>query len=129
MFHSFGLTVGTILPLVYAVPVYLYPSPLHYNAVPEAIYASNTTIIFGTDTFLNGYARSAHPYDFRSIRYCFASTEPLKAATREIMMNKLGIRILEGYGVTETSPILAINTPMYNKWAVLGNLCQTLKHA
>ncbi|EJF91092.1 acyl-[ACP]--phospholipid O-acyltransferase [Bartonella tamiae] len=122
MFHSFGLTAGTILPLIYGVPIYFYPSPLHYRVVPEAIYSSNATIIFGTDTFLNGYGRNAHPYDLRSIRYCFAGAEPVKASTREMMMNKFGIRILEGYGVTETSPVLAINTPMYNKAGSVGKL-------
>lgn len=122
MFHSFGLTAATVLPLVYGVPVYFYPSPLHYRVVPEAIYSSNATIIFGTDTFLNGYGRNAHPYDLRSIRYCFAGAEPVKAATREMMMNKFGIRILEGYGVTEASPVLALNTPMYNKVGSVGKL-------
>lgn len=122
MFHSFGLTAATILPLVYGVPVYFYPSPLHYRVVPEAIYSSNATIIFGTDTFLNGYGRNAHAYDLRSIRYCFAGAEPVKAATREMMMNKFGIRILEGYGVTEAAPVIALNTPMYNKLGSVGKL-------
>ncbi|WP_348526503.1 AMP-binding protein, partial [Mesorhizobium sp.] len=72
IFHSFGMTAGTVLPLISGVPVYFYPSPLHYRIVPELIYGSNATIIFGTDTFLAGYARTAHPYDFRSVRYCFA---------------------------------------------------------
>ncbi|UXN06727.1 acyl-[ACP]--phospholipid O-acyltransferase [Bartonella sp. HY761] len=122
MFHSFGLTAGTVLPLTSGVPVYFYPSPLHYRIIPEAIYSSNATIIFGTDTFLNGYGRNAHPYDFRSIRYCFAGAEPVKSTTREMMMNKFGIRVLEGYGVTETSPVLALNTPMYNKPGTVGKL-------
>ena len=122
LFHSFGLTAGTILPLASGVPVYLYPSPLHYRIVPEAIYSSNATIIFGTDTFLSGYARTAHPYDFRSIRYCFAGAEPVKRSTRETYMEKFGIRILEGYGVTEAAPVIALNTPMYNQPGSVGKM-------
>ncbi|QND46437.1 acyl-[ACP]--phospholipid O-acyltransferase (plasmid) [Rhizobium lusitanum] len=122
IFHSFGLTAGTVLPLVSGVPVYFYPSPLHYRIVPELIYVSNATIIFGTDTFLNGYARTAHPYDFRSIRYIFSGAEPVKPSTREIYMEKFGLRILEGYGVTETSPVISLNTPMYNRSGTVGKI-------
>ncbi len=122
IFHSFGLTVGVVLPLCSGVPIYLYPSPLHYRNVPELIYGVNATIVFGTDTFLNGYARAAHAYDFRSVRYIMAGAEPVKDSTRMIYMEKFGVRILEGYGVTETAPALALNTPMFNKFGTVGRI-------
>src|ERR1700722_15622230 len=78
--------------------------------------------MLGNDTFLAGYASSSHAYEFRSLRYILAGDERVKVSTRRVYMEKFGLRILEGYGVTETSPVLALNTPMFNKFGSVGRL-------
>ena len=120
MFHAFGLTAGTLLPLLHGLEVYLYPSPLHYKIIPEIAYDRNITILLGTPTFLYGYARYAHHYDFYSMRLVLAGGEKLKDEVRQIWQEKFGIRVYEGYGATEAGPVLSLNTPLFNRIGTAG---------
>jgi acyl-[acyl-carrier-protein]-phospholipid O-acyltransferase/long-chain-fatty-acid--[acyl-carrier-protein] ligase len=122
MFHSFGLTGATLLPIFAGVKTFLYPSPLHYRVVPELAYFTDATISFGTDTFLTGWARYANAYDFRTMRMIFAGGEKLRDETRRLYADRFGVRLLEGYGVTETGPVLAVNTPKHNRPGSVGRL-------
>ena len=128
MFHSFGLTIGTLLPLLVGSRVFLYPSPLHYRIIAELIYELGATIIFGTDTFFRGYGRIAHPYDFYNVRFMYAGAEAVKLDTRNLFMEHMGVRIMEGYGVTECAPFVAANNHIHNRFGSIGKIVPGIKY-
>lgn len=127
-FHSFGLTAGMLWPILKGARVFLYPSPLHYAVVPEMVYQTNARFIFGTDTFFSGYARKADPYDFYSIRAMVAGAERLRPETRQLYADKFHVPIYEGYGVTETSPVISVNIPLAFKNGSAGQLIPGLEY-
>jgi len=120
VFHSFGLTGGTILPLISGVRLFLYPSPLHYKIIPDIARKIRPTVMFGTDTFLAAYAKTAKDGDFSSLRFVVAGAEAVKPETRQTWRERFGAEIVEGYGLTEAAPVVAVNTATHNRDSTVG---------
>lgn len=127
-FHCFGLTAGMLWPILKGARVFMYPSPLHYQAVPEMVYQTNSRLIFGTDTFFSGYARKANPYDFYSLRALVAGAERLRPETRQVYADKFHQPIYEGYGVTEATPVLSVNLPTGYKHGSVGQFVPEVEY-
>ena len=127
LFHSFGV-IGMALPLIHGCYVFLYPSPLHYRVIPALIYDLDCTVFFGTNTFLNGYARKASPFDFRSVRLLIAAAEKLQEATASTWARQFGERILEAYGATECSPCVTVNTPINPRFGSAGKFLPGMEY-
>ena len=122
MYHTYGLTACTLMPILTGTPLFLYTTPLHYRLIPEFAYTRDCTYIFGTSTFLGNYARQAHPYDFYRARVVVSGGEKLNAEVAQLWMTKFGLRIMEGYGATECGPTLSLNTPLNYREGTVGRL-------
>lgn len=128
IFHSFGLC-GVFMPVTLGIFVYFYPSPLHYKTISTICYDERITFLFATDTFLGGYAKAASDnYDFATIRMLVQGGEKLKHSTQELWFERFSIRITEGYGVTEASPIIANNYYAHHRSGTVGQFVAGIEY-
>jgi acyl-[acyl-carrier-protein]-phospholipid O-acyltransferase/long-chain-fatty-acid--[acyl-carrier-protein] ligase len=122
VFHCFGLTVGTILPLIAGIKVVSHPTPLQPKEIVRRIRKYGATILLSTDTFINQYARASEEGDLSTLRLAVCGAERLRDETRSFLRRKCGIALLEGYGVTEAAPVVAANQIEANHPGTVGRL-------
>ncbi len=122
VFHCFGLTVGTILPLIAGVKVVCHPTPLQPKEIVRRIRRHGATILLSTDTFINQYARASDTGELDSLRMAVCGAERLRDETRAFLRKKSSVTLLEGYGVTEAAPVIAANQLEANHPGTVGRL-------
>jgi acyl-[acyl-carrier-protein]-phospholipid O-acyltransferase/long-chain-fatty-acid--[acyl-carrier-protein] ligase len=122
VFHCFGLTVGTLLPMMIGVKSVCHPSPLQPKEIVRRIRRHGATILISTDTFINQYARVSEPGDLDSLRMAVCGAERLRDETRAFLRKKTSVTLLEGYGVTEAAPVIAANQIEANHPGTVGRM-------
>jgi len=110
-FHSFGCTVTLFYPLFESVRALTYPSPLEAKKIAELIERHHVTVMLATPTFLRAYLRKAEPEQFRSLRLLVTGAEKLPVDLGKAVEERFGKHVYEGYGLTETSPVVSVNLP------------------
>lgn len=120
LFHVFGLTVNMWLPLERGMTIVTYPNPLEFRSVCAAVRAEKVTAMVGTPAFLAGYLQKSEPGDFQTVRLLITGADKCPEALRRGYWEKHRIILLEGYGTTETSPVISVNTPQHNRPGSVG---------
>jgi acyl-[acyl-carrier-protein]-phospholipid O-acyltransferase / long-chain-fatty-acid--[acyl-carrier-protein] ligase len=128
LYHTYSFTAGLMLCLLSGTRLFLYVSPLRYRAIPEIAYRRDVTGLYGTSTFLSYYARHANPLDFHTVRYVISGGEKLGEEVARLYLEKFGLRVYEGYGATESAPVIALSTPQCYRAGTVGRVLPGIEY-
>jgi acyl-[acyl-carrier-protein]-phospholipid O-acyltransferase/long-chain-fatty-acid--[acyl-carrier-protein] ligase len=120
LFHVFGLTVNLWLPLKDGMTIVTHPNPLEFRAVCNAVRDERVSVMVGTPAFLSGYLQRSEPGDFVSTRLVITGADKCPEALRRGFWDRHRVILYEGYGTTETSPVISVNTPDHNRAGSVG---------
>ncbi len=121
-FHVFGLTINMWAPLFHGMTIVTCANPLDYGMICDIISEERPSIMVGTPNFLAGYVRKSAPGDFDSLRLVFCGADKCPESLRNEFSRRHGITVYEGYGTTETSPVISVNTPERNRPGSVGKV-------
>ena len=121
-FHSFGLTVGALMPIYLGIKAVLHPTPRQPHEIVRRIRENAATILLATDTFISQYVRAGADGDLSTLRLAVCGAEHLHDETRQLVRRKYNVELLEGYGVTEAAPVISANQPGANRPGTVGHL-------
>ena len=120
LFHIFGLTIDFWLPISLGGSIVAYPNPLDYKIISKLVKKYRITVMAGTPAFFYGYLKKSDPGDFASLRVGVAGADKLTPHIYEGFLKKHNVTILEGYGATETSPVISVNSEKFSKLGSVG---------
>jgi len=126
-YHIFGLTVNLWVPFVYGMTMVSYANPLDFQTISKIAREEKPTLMVGTPSFFWGYLQKSDPGDFSSLRLMVAGADKCPDALREGYMKKHGVILYEGYGATETSPVISVNSPEFNRPGSTGKVIPNVK--
>jgi acyl-[acyl-carrier-protein]-phospholipid O-acyltransferase/long-chain-fatty-acid--[acyl-carrier-protein] ligase len=121
-FHVFGLTVNLWVSFYYGMTMVTYANPLDFQTISTIARDEKPTIMVGTPSFFWGYLHKSDPGDFKTLRIMVAGADKCPDALREGYMKKHGVTLLEGYGATETSPVISVNSHEFNRPGSTGKV-------